>query len=210
MVQTRSAAAQRRTLAQVLPWPLYLPNLIGYVRVITMVAAMLESDPGSEKAMWLLLLSLALDYIDGPCARAFDMCTQFGDLLDHYTDHVSMFWLVYITSTSTINVAVNAAHAVVACGYMARCGHYFKHSSGGNYVTRLVEENNYFNMPAMLWNANTVLIPLVKMSYHIEKGLPQKDSTLLINIFDALGGLVTLSYTVAVCLPPDGRSRKGK
>ena len=28
--------------------------------------------------MWLLLLSLALDYIDGPCARAFDMCTQFG------------------------------------------------------------------------------------------------------------------------------------
>jgi len=121
-----------------------------------------------------------------------------------------MFWLVYITSTSTINVAVNAAHAVVACGYMARCGHYFKHSSGGNYVTRLVEENNYFNMPAMLWNANTVLIPLVKMSYHIEKGLPQKDSTLLINIFDALGGLVTLSYTVAVCLPPDGRSRKGK
>ena len=79
-----------------------------------------------------------------------------------------------------------------------------------------------------------MLVPLVKMSYHIEKGLPdrtsthlllglpresrprpclglpQNDSTLLINIFDALGGLVTLSYTVAVCLPPDGRSRKGK
>mmetsp|Transcript_15859 Transcript_15859/g.50109 ORF Transcript_15859/g.50109 Transcript_15859/m.50109 type:complete len:206 (+) Transcript_15859:28-645(+) len=205
MVQTRSAAAQRRTLAQVLPWPLYLPNLIGYVRVITMVAAMLESDPGSEKAMWLLLLSLALDYIDGPCARAFDMCTQFGDLLDHYTDHVTMQWLVYVTASAgpfgRANLAVSTLHNGVAFAYMALRGHYFKHSERGNIVTRTIEANNYWNMASMLYAANCILIPLVKLSFAGHHGVTPPDASApLIDVVDAVGGLVTLSYSFAVWL----------
>mmetsp|Transcript_19605 Transcript_19605/g.62422 ORF Transcript_19605/g.62422 Transcript_19605/m.62422 type:complete len:206 (-) Transcript_19605:163-780(-) len=205
MVQTRSAAAQRRTLAQVLPWPLYLPNLIGYVRVITMVAAMLESDPGSAKAMWLLLLSLALDYIDGPCARAFDMCTQFGDLLDHYTDHVTMQWLVYVTASAgpfgRANLAVSTLHNGVAFAYMALRGHYFKHSERGNIVTRTIEANNYWNMASMLYAANCILIPLVKLSFAGHHGVTPPDASApLIDVVDAVGGLVTLSYSFAVWL----------
>ena len=57
------------------------------MRVYTLYLALMEADPGSAKATACLVLSLTLDYIDGPAARKFGMCTQFGDLLDHVCDH---------------------------------------------------------------------------------------------------------------------------
>merc|ERR1719181_1620840 len=79
----------------VLLWP---PNLIGYVRVLTLLAAVFDSEPTSSYAIWMVAASLILDYFDGPCARRMNMCSQFGDLLDHYTDHVTMMWLVYVAT----------------------------------------------------------------------------------------------------------------
>ena len=92
----------------------------------------------------------------------------------------------------------NAAHFAIACGYMTYTGHYFKHASSANAVTCFVEANNYFNMPSMLWCANTILVPFVKLSYHIDFGVALAQSTELINVFDYLGLLVTIVYTVAV------------
>ena len=126
-----------------IPLLLWPPNLIGYVRVLTLVAAMLEPDPTSEYAIYMLTASLVLDYFDGPCARRMNMCSQFGDLLDHYADHVTMMWLVWVTTDSSlwghINVAISAAHNGVAFVYMAYYVHYFKHSEKGNVVTRCIE-----------------------------------------------------------------------
>lgn len=190
--------------AKRLPIALYLPNLIGYVRVISLVVALMEEDPSSSTAIRAVVLSLALDYIDGPIARRLNMCTQFGDLLDHYTDHITMFYLVYVTSAWRLDVAVNALHCAVACVYMAIYGCYFKHGGKPNAVAAAVEANNYFNMPAMLWNGNTVLIPFVKMSYCLEHGLPLKQSTELLDFFNLLGLLVTLAYSIAVWIPGKG------
>ena len=53
---------------------------------------------------------------------------------------------------------------------MAWTGHYFKHSADGNWVTKTIEANNYFNLVSMLWNANTWIIPLIKLSYSLEHG----------------------------------------
>jgi len=183
------------------PFWLYVPNLIGYVRVAALIIAMLQSDPGSALAVRMLFLSLALDFIDGPLARKLNMCTQFGDLLDHVCDHVTMCYCVYITTNSNVNNVLNFVHMVVTLGYMAYYGHYFKHSADGNMVTRAIEANNYFNMPALLWNANTCIIPLVKLSYSVEHGLSRFATTELLDILDVLGCAVTIGYTVAVLLP---------
>ena len=56
-------------------------------------------------------------------------------------------------------------------------------------------------MPSMLWNANTVIVPFVKISYMLEFGVPLKQTTELVNVFDALGLLVTGAYSIAVCFP---------
>ena len=80
---------------------------------------------------------------------------------------------------------------------MAYTGHYFKHASTSNVVTAIVEANNYFNMPSILWNANTCVVPLVKMSYHASYGIGLKDSTPLLDVVNYMGLLVTAAYTVA-------------
>ena len=64
-------------------------------------------------------------------------------------------------------------------------------------MTAIVEANNYFNMPSILWNANTVLVPLIKMSYHVELGLAITQSTKFLDVCSGLGLLVTGVYTVA-------------
>ena len=117
------------TLKHRLPLLLWPPNLIGYVRVATLAAAMLTADPASPYAVWMVAASLALDYFDGPCARRLDMCSQFGDLLDHYTDHANMLWLVWVTTRgsdspwATMNLAISTLHNGVAFVYAARLCH---------------------------------------------------------------------------------------
>lgn len=190
--------------AKRMPFWLYLPNLIGYVRWATLILAMLEEDPASTFAVRCLVASFALDYVDGPAARKFDMCTQFGDLLDHFADHVTMMWLVHVTSSSAANWWINAVAMVATLGYMAATGHYFKHAATANWITSTVEAHNYFNMPALLWNANTILVPFVKLSYACEHGIPLKESTEIMDLFDYAGLCVTLLYSgacVAAALP---------
>ena len=196
-----------------MPFWLYLPNLIGYVRYLTLFLAMVEEDPAGDFAMKMLALSLFLDYLDGPAARRFDMCTQFGDLLDHFCDHITIMWCVHVTTASAVNWWVNLVTTAATLLYMVATGHYFKHNSTSNVVTATVEANNYFNMWSMLWNANTILVPFVKMSYHIEKGLPVTESTELIRLFDYLGLAVTGLYTAAcvhAALPSEADAAKPK
>ena len=123
------------------PYLLYPPNLVGYVRVLLFGSTVVEHSstlgsgvPHSGFALACLVGSLALDAIDGPLARALDQCTRFGDLLDHYTDHLSMVYLVYLGANArstfgAINLAVNVAHAVNSVVYMLVKGHYFKHDA---------------------------------------------------------------------------------
>lgn len=186
----------------VLFWP---PNLIGYVRVLTLLAAMRELDPAGSTAVWMLTTSLVLDYFDGPCARKMQMCSQFGDLLDHYTDHVTMLWLVYVTTSSSMwgqaNLAISTVHNIVAFVYMALKGHYFKHSERGNVVTRLIEANNYWNLASLLYCANCILLPLLRLSLAGSHGMkPAAATSPLMDAADALGAAVTLTYSVAVWL----------
>eukprot|EP00966_Prymnesium_polylepis_P232587 5379215-Prymnesium_polylepis.1 len=62
-------------LHEKLPLMLWPPNLIGYVRVGTQLAAMLDPNPASSFAVWMVTASLVLDYFDGPCARRMNMCS---------------------------------------------------------------------------------------------------------------------------------------
>lgn len=182
---------------------LYVPNLIGYVRLITLVVGARCENPASSLAIWCLTISLLLDYIDGPVARKLDQCSQFGDLLDHFCDHLTMMYLVYVTYSrnsyfGTVNVLVSALHNSIACFYMLYTGHYMKHGAG-NPVTKAIEKNNYWNIWSLMWNFNTCVIPLVKLSYIYEHAcLSTGSSTLLLDVADAGGMLVSLVYTIAM------------
>ena len=185
------------------PVALWVPNLIGYVRLVSFVLAACAEDRTSAYALRLLVLSMVLDYFDGPVARYLNMCSQFGDLLDHVTDHLTMAWLVYITTDSktpfgAVNNWVSAVcNLGIALGYMAVTGHYFKHATAANAITRIVESNNYWNLVSVLWAANQIVIPIIKLSYHVDRDLGATESTEVMMGVDALGCLVTLVYSFA-------------
>ena len=133
------------------------------------------------------------------------MCSQFGDLLDHYTDHVTMLWLVYCTSGSRlwgqVNLTISTLHNCVAFVYMFVYGHYFKHTTKGNFWTRTIEANNYWNFASILYCANCILFPLIKLSFAGTYNLAASAvSTPLIDLADFAGAVVTLSYSIAVWL----------
>ena len=202
MVTTRGGAKSGAPPARRLPMLLWAPNLIGYVRVITLILAMREADPGSNLAIYYLTTSLLLDYIDGPCARWLDQCSQFGDLLDHYTDHITMMWLVYLTAASStlgrVDLAVSAFHNGMVCLYMLYNGHYMKHTKHGNAITRAIEANNFWNFPSLLYCGNCILFPLVKLSYASTLSIRPvaAATTPLVDFFCSLGAISTLAYTV--------------
>ncbi|KAE8540604.1 hypothetical protein D1P53_002967 [Cryptococcus gattii VGV] len=80
---------------------LFVPNLIGYTRVIT-AAASLFFMPYHPKACTLLYsVSCMLDVVDGQAARALGQTSRFGAVLDMVTDRVypaySMLFMFLIT-----------------------------------------------------------------------------------------------------------------
>jgi len=70
-----------------------------------------------------------------------------------------------------------------------------------NFWTRTIEANNYWNFASILYCANCILLPLIKLSFAgtYEKQ-PNAVTTPLIDLTDMLGAVVTFSYSVAVWL----------
>eukprot|EP00850_Spirogloea_muscicola_P019021 SM000181S03546 [mRNA] locus=s181:178264:181718:- [translate_table: standard] len=67
---------------------LYVPNLIGYARILINVAAFAHAF--SDKAVFvsLYLLSFVLDYFDGLFARLLNQSSTLGQVLDMVTDRL--------------------------------------------------------------------------------------------------------------------------
>jgi CDP-diacylglycerol--inositol 3-phosphatidyltransferase len=65
---------------------LYIPNIIGYLRIILLFTAIFFSD-----AIFTVLycISISLDYFDGKAARYFGQVSKLGACLDIITDRIS-------------------------------------------------------------------------------------------------------------------------
>lgn len=78
---------------------LYIPNLIGYSRVVMTLSSFVCMICFSE--YWLLAIILYVssfvgDLVDGMAARKFHQCSTFGGLLDMVTDRCSTLGILYI------------------------------------------------------------------------------------------------------------------
>lgn len=72
-------------------WPIYLyiPNLIGYARIIANGAAFAVAFTNKELFAILYFASFVCDELDGRFARMFNQKSTFGAVLDMVTDRVS-------------------------------------------------------------------------------------------------------------------------
>lgn len=77
---------------------LFVPNIIGYIRVIT-AAASLYLMPRSPKLCTLIyFISCILDVFDGMAARALGQTSKFGAVLDMVTDRCATACLLCFLS----------------------------------------------------------------------------------------------------------------
>jgi len=73
---------------------LYVPNLIGYVRVLLLIASLYFMSSNHIVSASLYLLSVFLDAFDGYAARALNQSTKFGAMLDMIVDRCSTMCLL--------------------------------------------------------------------------------------------------------------------
>ncbi|KAG7810751.1 hypothetical protein KL921_002379 [Ogataea angusta] len=73
----------------------FIPNIIGYVRVLTLIASLFTMQNHPKFTMWVLYsTSCLLDAFDGYAARKLDQSTTFGAVLDMVTDRCSTCSLI--------------------------------------------------------------------------------------------------------------------
>ncbi|KAK4284860.1 hypothetical protein QN277_001638 [Acacia crassicarpa] len=77
---------------------LYIPNIIGYIRVLVNCAAFCLCFRNRMLFCILYFSSFVCDAVDGWCARQFNQVSTFGAVLDMITDRISTACLLVILS----------------------------------------------------------------------------------------------------------------
>ncbi|GMN62225.1 hypothetical protein TIFTF001_031316 [Ficus carica] len=77
---------------------LYIPNIIGYMRVLINCVAFALCFSNKRLFSVLYIFSFVCDGIDGWCARKFNQVSTFGAVLDMITDRISTACLLVILS----------------------------------------------------------------------------------------------------------------
>ena len=77
---------------------LWIPNLIGYARIVSLVGAIYVALDDWKMCIGLYATSQLLDAFDGMAARAFNQCSNFGAVLDMVTDRCSSSAMLIILS----------------------------------------------------------------------------------------------------------------
>lgn len=73
---------------------LFVPNIIGYLRILLLVCSFYFIMHNHRLAMLLYSISYAMDAIDGLAARIFKQSSLFGSMLDMLTDRVATMFLL--------------------------------------------------------------------------------------------------------------------
>ncbi|KAK9987741.1 hypothetical protein SO802_027980 [Lithocarpus litseifolius] len=77
---------------------LYIPNIIGYLRVILNIIAFAQCYNNKWLFSVLYFFSFVFDGVDGWCARKFNQVSTFGAVLDMVTDRISTACLLVVLS----------------------------------------------------------------------------------------------------------------
>ncbi|KAJ5070148.1 cdp-diacylglycerol--inositol 3-phosphatidyltransferase [Anaeramoeba ignava] len=77
----------------------YVPNLIGYLRLILMSISFFSFQKHPVLTVTSYFFSYLLDYADGFTARLFNQCSMFGAVLDMVTDRSTSCGLLMVVGT---------------------------------------------------------------------------------------------------------------
>lgn len=86
-----------------LPVPLYVPYILGYVRILLAFYGLRRADSQPVAAVAVWICSAMLDMLDGVAARALNQTSSLGIVLDIVADNVlrSCIWIAVASAPTT-------------------------------------------------------------------------------------------------------------
>jgi phosphatidylglycerophosphate synthase len=148
---------------------LYVPQLIGWLRVAMMVAGFYHrGNPLMVAGSYLA--SLTLDMVDGAAARALDQTSRFGEVLDVTIDCFSRTFLwVLVASMDSERFSLLGAFLVSMDWLTFVCAQAMANASsthwkveaaqGSNWLVEWAFSNNFRNVPGALANVALNILP---------------------------------------------------
>ncbi|XP_014664974.1 PREDICTED: CDP-diacylglycerol--inositol 3-phosphatidyltransferase-like [Priapulus caudatus] len=101
---------------------LFIPNIIGYARIILALVSFYYMATDCALAVWCYIISSFLDALDGHAARYFNQSSKFGAMLDMLTDRcatmcllvtLSLFyprWMFWFQLSMTVDISSHWLH----------------------------------------------------------------------------------------------------
>lgn len=120
---------------------LYIPNKIGYFRIITAILSFFTMSQHPILTAILYTTSCLLDALDGSMARKYDQCSSLGAVLDMVTDRSTTAGLLCFLSITYPNWAV-LFQTLLALDISSHYMHMYASLSNGATSHKSVDEKS--------------------------------------------------------------------
>lgn len=122
---------------------LFVPNLIGYFRVILAVASLYYMKQHPITCFILYSFSCLLDALDGYFARALNQATKFGAVLDMVTDRCTTSCLLCFLSSAYPQFAV-VGMGLISLDLASHYMHMYASLESGSKSHKLVDQKRSY------------------------------------------------------------------
>ncbi|KAL1925599.1 uncharacterized protein VTP21DRAFT_482 [Calcarisporiella thermophila] len=119
---------------------LFIPNLIGYTRIILAAIALYYMPTNTAICVIAYSISALLDAVDGYAARYFNQCSRFGSVLDMVTDRSTTTCLLcYLCMIYPIQYAI-LFQALIALDLSSHYTHMYSTLTSGASSHKIISD----------------------------------------------------------------------
>ncbi|KAI9489828.1 phosphatidylinositol synthase [Zychaea mexicana] len=134
---------------------LFVPNIIGYTRIILASLSLYYMPWHPKVCATLYCISCLLDAVDGNAARYFDQCSKFGAVLDMVTDRCTTSCLLCFLSLQYTEWTI-LFQFLVSLDFSSHYMHMYSSMTAGSTSHKKLSESDY-KFLHLYYNSSTVL-----------------------------------------------------
>ncbi|KAF9185890.1 CDP-diacylglycerol-inositol 3-phosphatidyltransferase [Haplosporangium sp. Z 767] len=134
---------------------LFIPNLIGYTRIILAAGSLYYMPSHPKICMVLYSISCLLDAVDGQAARYYDQCSKFGAVLDMVTDRCTTACLLCFLASAYKPYAL-IFQLLIALDVSSHYMHMYSSLTSGASSHKKISETSNFILRAYYSNNNVL------------------------------------------------------
>ncbi|KAF9150858.1 CDP-diacylglycerol-inositol 3-phosphatidyltransferase [Linnemannia schmuckeri] len=134
---------------------LFIPNLIGYSRILLAAGALYYMPYHPKTCMVMYSLSCLLDAVDGQAARYYDQCSKFGAVLDMVTDRCTTACLLCYLAAAYPAYAL-VFQFLIALDVSSHYMHMYSSLTSGATSHKKISESSNFILRAYYSNNNVL------------------------------------------------------